>query len=420
METGPALEETTMLSRRTLMTAAAAGAAGANTIRPGRAQARPVIRIGVLSDLSGPYRDATGEGSVACVRQAVRQFNSAAFDVQVLAADHQNKADVGAAIARQWYDRDGVDVVMDVPNSSVALAVNAIARDRNKLYVNNGGGTGDLTGEQCTPVTIHWAYDTYMLAKSTATQVTRRGGDKWFFVTADYVFGQQLARDAARFVKESGGAVMGEQRYPFPGTTDFASFLLSAKASGANVIGFANAGSDASNCIKQASEFGLTRSMKVAALIMQITDVQAIGTEIGGGLFISSTFYWDADEGTRAFTRAVQPTMPVKQPPNMVQAGCYASALHFLKAVTTMGADEARDGVAVSSRMKAMPTDDEAFGKNRIRKDGLCLVPSFLWQVKTTAESHGTWDLQKLVATTPAGEAWRPLGEEGCSFAPFE
>ncbi len=340
--------------------------------------------------------------------------------MQVIAADHQNKPDVGAAVVRQWFDRDGVDVVMDVPTSSVALAVNSIAKEKNKLYINNGAGTGDLTGNQCTPVTIHWSYDTYMLARSTATQVSKLGNNKWFFVTADYVFGQQLARDGIAFAKEAGGTVLGEARYPFPATTDFSSFLLAAQASGANVIGLANAGTDTSNCVKQAHEFGLTPAMKVAALLMQITDVQAIGTEIGAGLYVSSTFYWDANEGTRALTKAVQGMMPDKVPPNMVQAGCYASALHYMKVVSAMGADKARDGAAVCAQMKAMPTDDEAFGKNRIRKDGLCLIPASLYQVKSSAESHGMWDLQKLVATTPAEQAWKPLSEEGCAFAPSE
>ena len=408
------------LTRRTLFGATAAGAAAAALPRPGRAQARPAIRIGVLNDMSGPYRDATGMGSVACVQQAVRQFNSSGFDVQVLSADHQNKPDVGAAIARQWFDRDGVDVVMDVPTSSVALAVNSVAREKNKLYINNGAGTGDLTGNQCTPVTIHWGYDTYMLARSTATQLSKLGGNKWFLVTADYVFGQQLARDAIRFAKDSGSTVLGESRYPFPATTDFSSYLLAAQASGANVLGLANAGTDTSNCVKQAHEFGLMQSMKVAALLMEVTDVQAIGTEIGAGLYVSTTFYWDAGEGTRALTKAVQGAMPDKAPPNMIQAGCYASALHYMKAVAAMGADKARDGAAVCARMKAMPTEDEAFGSNRIRKDGLCLLPAFLYQVKSAAESHGKWDLQTLVATTPADQAWKPLAEEGCPLAPGE
>ena len=403
------------LNRRTLLSAVPAA-----TLLPRlvRAQTRPVIKMGVMNDMSGPYRDATGQGSVVCVQQAVRQFSSSGFDVQVLAADHQNKPDVGAALARQWFDRDGVDVIMDVPTSSVALAVNSVAREKNKLYINNGGGTGDLTGSQCTPVTIHWAYDTYMLARSTATQVTKLGGSKWSFVTADYVFGQQLARDAIRFAKEAGAQVLADQRYPFPATSDFSSFLLAAQSSGANVLGLANAGTDTSNCVKQAHEFGLTQTMKIAALLMEISDVQAIGTDIGAGLYVSATFYWDANEGTRALTSAVQPAMPNGQPPNMIQAGCYASALHYLKAVTAIGVDKARDGATICAQMKAMPTDDEAFGKNHIRQDGLCLLPAFLYQVKSTAESHGKWDLQKLVATTPADQAWKPLSEEGCNLAP--
>ena len=401
-----------MLTRRSLLAAAATIPVAA------RAQARPVIKIGVLSDMSGPYRDTSGPGSVACVKQAVRQFQSSAFDVQVLAADHQNKPDAGAAIARQWFDQDGVDVIMDVPTSSVALAVNSIAREKNKLYVNTGAGTGDLTGAQCTPVTIHWSYDTYMLARSTAAQVTRIGGDKWAFVTADYVFGQQLARDAIRFAKEAGAAVTGEQRYPFPGTTDFSSFLLAAQSGGANVLGLANAGADTVNCVKQAHEFGLLQTMRVAALLLEISDIQAIGTEIGAGLYASTSFYWDANEGTRRFTKAVQDAMPNQAPPNMIQAGCYGGALHYLKAVAALGPERARDGAAACAQMKAMPTEDDAFGPGRIRQDGLCLLPAYLYQVKTAAESRSKWDLQKLVATTPAAEAWKPLAEEACPLAP--
>ncbi len=401
------------LTRRGLIAATAAVG-----VPSARAQTRPVIKIGVMNDMSGPYRDATGPGSVVCARQAARQFSSSAFDVQVLAADHQNKPDVGGAIARQWFDQDAVDVILDVPTSSVALAVNSIAREKNKLYVNTGAGTGDLTGAQCSPVTIHWSYDTYMLARSTASQVTKLGGDKWFFVTADYVFGQQLARDSIRFVKEGGGQVLGEQRYPFPSTTDFSSYLLAAQSSGANVIGFANAGVDTSNCIKQAHEFGLMQSMKVAALLVEVTDVEAIGLAIGAGLYVSTSFYWDKDEGTRSLTKAVQDAMPNKAPPNMIQAGCYASVLHYLKAVTALGVERARDGAAACAAMKAAPTEDEAFGRASIRKDGLCLLPAYLYQVKTPGESVGKWDLQKLVATTPADQAWKPLAEEGCSLAP--
>jgi branched-chain amino acid transport system substrate-binding protein len=232
------------------------------------------------------------------------------------------------------------------------------------------------------------------------------------------VFGQQLARDAMRFAKEGGAQVLGERRYPFPATADFSALLLDAKASGANVIAFANAGVDTSNAIKQAHEFGLFQSMKAAALLMEITDVEAIGTEIGAGLYLTGSYYWDQNDATRKFAKAVQSNMPSRQPPNMIQAGCYASALHYLKAVTAMGVDKARDGVAICAQMKAMPTSDDAFGQHKIRADGLCLLPAYLYQVKSSAESTSKWDLQKLIATTPADEAWKPLAEAGCALAP--
>ena len=404
-----------MLSRRKLLVTAAAG----STVSRASAQpARPVVKIGVLNDQSGGFRDVTGPGSIACVQQAVREFGPTGFDVQVVAADHQNKPDVGAAIARQWFDRDGVDVIMDVPVSSVALAVNSVARDKNKLYINNGAGTGDLTGAQCTPVTIHWAYNTYMLARSTVPQITRLGGNKWFFLTADFVFGHQLAQDAARFVTESGGVVVGEQRYPFPSTVDFSSLLLTAQASGANVIGLATPSVDTASCLKQAHEFGLTRTMKMAALLLPLNDVKAIGPEVGAGLYVNATFYWDQNEGTRRFTQAVQGLMPSREPPNFIQASCYASALHYPKAVAAVGADRAGDGAPVCAQMKAMPTEDDAFGRNRIRSNGLCELPTYLYQVKDPAESRGPWDLQKLVATTPGEQAWKPLAAEGCAIAP--
>lgn len=403
------------LTRRNLI----AGTAAATTLpRLVRAQGRPTITIGVLNDRSGPYRDATGAGSMLCAQQAAKEFSNAGFDIRVIGADHQNKPDVGASIVRQWFDRDGVDVVLDVPTSSVALAVNQIAKEKNKLYLNTGAGTGDLTGEQCTPVTIHWSYDTYMLAKSAATQLTKLGGDKWFMVTADYVFGQQLARDAVRFAKQAGATIVGESRYPFPSTSDFSSFLLMAQSAGANVIGLANAGTDTSNCVKQAHEFGLMQTMKIAGLLLEISDVQAIGTEIGQGLYLSSTFYWDQTPGTRKFTASVQADMPNKQPPNMIQAACYGSTLHYLKAVAAMGVSQARSGTAVCTQMKSMPTEDDAFGHGSIRADGMALLPAFLYQVKSPSESTGTWDLQKLIATTPADQAWKPLAEEGCALAP--
>jgi branched-chain amino acid transport system substrate-binding protein len=404
-----------MLRRRDLL--ATAPVVAALTARRSRAQAKGVIKIGVLNDQSGTYRDTTGMGSVVCAEYGVAQFGSHGFDVQVISADHQNKPDVGAAIARQWYDRDGVDMILDVPTSSVALAVNTIALERDKAYVNTGAGTADLTGSQCTPVTIHWSYDTYMLAKSTATQITKLGGNKWYFITADYVFGQQLSRDGMRFAKEAGATVLGESRYPFPSTSDFSSYLLQAQSSGANVIGLGNAGTDTINCVKQLHEFGLGSDIKIAALLTEISDVAGIGIELAQGLYLVSSFYWDFNDSTRAFYRAVQDKMPNGAPPNMIQAGCYAGALHYLKAVAALGVEKARSGKAVIAQMKAMPTEDDAFGKSSIRQDGLVMLPSYLFQVKTPAESKSKWDLQKLVVTTPPDQAWKPLSEEGCALA---
>ena len=381
-----------------------------------RAQPAP-IKIGVLNDQSGPYRDNTGAGSVVCAQQAVAEFGQQGFPVQVISADHQNKPDVAVSIARQWFDRDGVDMVLDVPTSSVALAVAGVVREKNKVLVNSGGGTGDLTGAQCTPNTVHWTYDTYMLAKSTATQLVKAGGDKWFFVTADYVFGQQLERDAARFVTEAGGKVVGRAAYPFPDTTDFSSYLVAAQASGANVIGFASAGNDTVNGVKQAHEFGLNNSMKMAALLAHPTDVDAISSEMAQGLYLTGTFYWDLNDGTRAFTKTVLDRMPQKHPPNMIQAGCYAGTLHYLKAVKAIGVAKARDGAAAVAQMKAMPTDDPAFGQGKIRQDGRALFPAYLFQAKAPGEIKSPWDLLKLVATTPADQAWRPLSEGGCPLA---
>ncbi|GAC1488995.1 MAG: ABC transporter substrate-binding protein [Acetobacteraceae bacterium] len=379
----------------------------------GRAQGAP-IRIGVLNDQSGPYRDNTGAGSTVCAEQAVADFGDQGFAVQVIAADHQNKPDLAVSITRQWFDRDAVDMVLDVPTSSVALAVAGIVREKNKVMVNSGGGTADLTGTQCTPNTVHWTYDTYMLSRSTASQLVKAGGDKWFFIVADYVFGQQLERDAASFVVRSGGKVMGRAAYPFPSTTDFSSYLLQAQASGANVIGFASAGTDTVNGVKQAHEFGLGSSMKMAALLAHPTDVDAIGPELAQGLYLTGTFYWDLNDATRRFTRKVIDRMPQNHPPNMIQAGCYAGTLHYLRAVKALGAAKARDGGAVVAQMKAMPTQDEAFGAGSIRADGRALFPAYLFEAKAPSEIKSQWDVLKLVATTPAEQAWRPVGEGGC------
>ncbi len=399
------------IGRRTLLGTAGLGAASLALPRAGRAQ-QNVVRSGVLNDQSGPYRDIGGMLGVAAVKQAVAEFGGG-MQVEVVAADHQNKPDIGVGIARQWFDRDGVDLIVDVPTSSVALAVNNVAREKNRAYINTGAATADLTGVQCTPCTVHWSYDTYMLARSTGGAMVAAGGDSWYFVTADYVFGQQLQRDTTQFVTAANGKVTGASLYPFPGTTDFSSFLISAQASGAKVLGLCNAGADTVNSIKQAAEFGLTRKMKIAALLMYINDVHGLGLEAAQGLYLTESFYWDMNGRTRAFTKRIQARMPATTP-NMSTAGNYAGTLHFLKAVQDLGIGAKSDGAAVVARMKAMPTDDDAFGQASIRADGLALVPSYLFEVKTPAESKYPWDYFKQVAATPADKAWRPLSEGGC------
>lgn len=407
------------ITRRTALGVAAAMLPGVlpGLPRPALAQPAPV-RLGVLNDQSGNYRDDTGPLSVTCVRQAVEEFAKLhpEIKVEVLSADHQNKPDVGAGIARRWFDEDGVDAVLDVPTSSVALAVNTVCREKNKVHLNSGAATTDLTGAQCSPNTVHWTYDTYMLAKSTGGAMVKSGGDSWYFITADYVFGQQLQRDTARFVQEAGGKVLGARSYPFPDTTDFSSLLLQAQASGAKVLGLCNSGTDTVNCIKQAHEFGLLSSMKIAAMLMYDGNVRSVGLADAQGLAMTGSFYWDLNDGTRAFWERLKPKTP-SRPPNMVQAGCYAAALHYLKTVAALGPAAAKaDGRAAVARMKSMPTEDDCFGIGRIREDGRKIHPSYLLQAKAPAESKGPLDLLKVIATTPADQAFRPMSEGGCSL----
>ena len=403
------------LSRRALL-----GTAAASTVAvagPAKAQ-RVKIKLGVLNDMSGPYADDGGPVSLACTRQAVQEWGDKGFDVEVVFGDHQNKPDVGSSIARQWFDQDGVDAIVDVPTSSVALAVNTVCREKNKVFLNSGAATSDLTGAQCTPNTIHWTYDTYMLANSTAGAMVKAGGDSWYFITADYVFGQQLERDSAAFVTKGGGKVLGTRRYPFPDTTDFSSYLVQAQASGAKVLGLANAGNDTINAIKQAAEFGLTKTMKIAMLLGSLRTVQALGLDAAQGLIFSESFFWDLNERTRAFTNRVKTrlTKP-NQWITMTPAGCYGASLHYLKAVQALGAGAAKaSGAAVVAQMKKMPTDDDAFGPGRIREDGRTLHPVYLFQTKTRAESTGGWDLVKIIATTPAEQAFKPIADGGCAL----
>ena len=405
------------ISRRTLL-ASATATAGVLPFARVRAQT-PTIKIGVLNDQSGPYTNTGGLTSVICAKQALEDFGIAAkgLNVEVISADHQNKPDVAVSIARQWFDRDGVDVVLDVPTSSVALAVQGVTREKNKIFLASGpASTGLTTGEGCSPNFVHWTYDTFMLARSTGGAMVKAGGDSWYFLTADYAFGKQLQADTADLVKLSGGKVLGASAYPFPMTTDFSSFLVQAQASKAKVLGLANAGADTVNSIKQAAEFGLNKSMKIAALLMFITDVHALGLDAAQGLNLTESFYWDLNEGTRAFTNKIKAKSPSNWP-NMIHAGCYSATLHYLKIVAAMGAAEAKkSGAATVARMKQMPVEDECFGKTTIREDGRNLTTAHLFEVKKPSESKGPWDYFKLVASTPGAEAYRPLADGHCAF----
>ena len=403
------------VSRRNVI--AGAAATGALPLSLARAQAANTVRIGVMTDMSGTYRDNTGPTSVAATREAAAEFGAShGFRVEVIEADHQNRPDVGVNLARQWYDQ-GIDLILDVPTSSVGLAVSGVAREKNKAYINVGSATADMTGAQCSPNTIHWAYDTYMLARSTGGATVRAGGDTWFFITADYAFGHALERDTANFVRNSGGRILGQVRTPFPGTTDFSSFLLQAQASRAKVIGFANAGADTQNCVKQAAEFGLTRrGIKLASLLLFVNDVHGMGLQTAQGLVCTESFYWDMNDKTRAWTERMLRRVSNNYP-NMIHAGCYSGALHFLKTVAAMGLPAAKaSGLDLVNRMKAQPSDDDLFGKATIRPDGRRLIPSYLFEVKTPAESTKPWDYYKLLQTTPAEEAFRPIGEGGCAL----
>ena len=402
------------LTRRSLLGAAAAGATA--PLLPARAQT-PTIRLGVLNDQSGPYRDDGGPTGVACARQAPLDFgiSGKGWNVEIISADHQNKPDVGASIARQWFDQGGVDAIVDVPTSSVGLAVSTVCREKNKVLLNSGTGTSDLTGKFCSPNTIHWTYDTYMLAKSTGGAIVKEGGDSWFFVTADYVFGHVLEQDTTAIITAAGAKVLGSVRYPFPETTDFSALLVRAQASGAKVLGLANAGGDTENCIKQAQEFGLMGKMKVAALLIQSTGVHALGLQTAQGLLYSESYYWDLNDRTRAWNARMKGKTPNGIWPNMTQAGDYGVTLHYLKVVNDMGVAAAKaDGRAVVARMKAMPTDDDCFGPGRIREDGRALHPVYLFEAKKPSESKHEWDLAKVLATTPMEDAFRPLNEGGC------
>ncbi|WP_454739591.1 ABC transporter substrate-binding protein [Cupriavidus necator] len=372
-----------------------------------------VVRIGVLNDQTGVYAGLAGPGSVWAAKKAVQDFSPEkhGLKVEIVAADHQNKPDVGASIARRWFDVDNVDAIVDVPTSSVILAVNQVVKEKNKVMIVTGGGTSDLTGKACTPNAIHWAYDTWALANGTGKAVVKSGGKSWFFVTADYAFGHSLERDTEAVVVKNGGKVLGKVRHPFPGN-DFSSYLLQAQASKAQVVGLANAGGDTIGAVKQAAEFGVTAGgQKLAGLLVFSSDVQALGLKAAQGLLLSETWYWDMTDENRKFGKDFAAANNGKFP-TMAQAGTYSAVIHYLKAVAAMKAD--RDGAAVVAKMKAMPTDDKLFGKGSIREDGRKIHPLYLFEVKKPSESKYTGDFYKLIASIPANEAFRPMEEGGC------
>ena len=378
------------------------------------AQAQTVnVKIGVLTDMSSLYASATGPGSVAAAKLAVEDFTPAAhgMEVDIVSADHQNKPDIGSNIARQWFDVDGVDVIVDVPNSGVALAVSDVTREKNKVFLVSSAAISDLTGTKCSPNTIHWTYDTWMLANSTGKSVVKTGGDTWFFLTSDYAFGHALERDTTAVVLANGGKVLGSVSHPL-NTQDFSSYLLQAQASKAKIIGLANAGGDTVNAIKQGAEFGITAGgQHFAGMLVFISDIEALGLKTAQGLVLSETFYWDSNDDTRAWTKRWQVERP-GQFPTMNQAGVYSAVLHYLKTVAAR--KSAEDGKAVVAEMKALPTDDPLFGKGTIRPDGRKIHPVYLFEVKSPAESKYPGDDYKLRATIPADEAFRPMKDDNC------
>jgi len=388
------------------LTLAAAGATAADD---------KAVKIGVLTDLSGLYADLGGQGSIVAAEMAVEDSGMAkkGWKLDVVSADHQNKPDIATNIARQWIDVDKVDVLMDVLNSGVALAVNNVVKEKNAVMINSGAASSDLTNSQCTPNTVHWTYDTYMLAHSTGQALVKAGGNTWFFITADYAFGAALERDTTAVVQAAGGKVIGGVKHPL-NTSDFSSFLLQAQASKAKIIGMANAGGDTTNTIKQAAEFGIVAGgQKLAGLLLFLTDVHSLGLKVAQGLNFTETFYWDMNDQTRAFSKRFAERMKTHAEPTMVQAGVYAGLLHYFKALEALEGNP-HDGARVVAKMKELPTDDPLFGKGSIRADGRKIHPAYLFEVKSPAESKGAWDYYKLVGTTSADQAFRPLSESAC------
>lgn len=406
------------LDRRTFIGGGLASAGLVWSAGPSRAQEASTVRIGHITDMAGVYRDVEGPTSVACAQQAIDEFVSQNPDlkVELLVADHQNKADIGLGIIRRWFDESGVDVITNVGNSSVALGARTLVKDKNKVSLVTSAGSSDLTGKSCSANVLHWSWDSWCLAHSTATSLVKTGGDKWFFVTADYAFGHAAQADATKFVEIAGGKVLGSVRYPYGATSDFSSFLLQAQNSGANVIAFANSGADLINCLKQGQEFGLTASgARFAAMVGYITDVLGMGLPVAKGMTLTETFYWDLNDRTRAFMNRIRPKLDSGVFPNMSQAGDYSATLHYLKAVKELGVARAKaSGRDVVELMKKLPTDDDCFGKGSVRPDGRKIHPAYLFEVKKPEESKQRGDIYKLISTLPAEEAFRPLADGNC------
>ena len=401
-----------MMKRKLLCTLIA----GLGLASAGLAQAQisgNVVKIGVMSDMSGLYADIGGPGSVLAAKMAVDDYLKATksgLKVEVVSADHQNKPDVGSSVARKWYDTDGVDVIVDVPTSSVALAINQVTKEKGKAFVNTGAASSDLTGKDCSPNTVHWLYDTWMLAHGTGSAVVKSGGDSWFFLTADYAFGHALERDTAEVVKAAGGKVLGSVKVPL-NTQDFSSFLLQAQSSKAKIVGLANAGGDTINSIKQASEFGIVKGgQKLAGLLVFLPDVHGLGLDKAQGLNITEAFYWDLNDQTRAWAKRFAAANGGKYP-SSDHAGVYAGVLHYLKSVDASKTD---DGAKVVAKMKELPTDDPLFGKGLVREDGRKIHPVYLFEVKKPSESKGPYDYYKVLQTIPADKAFRPMAEGNC------
>lgn len=408
------------ISRRVLLGTSLLATA---TLASGRARAQaamPTLRVGVLTDLSGQYRDNSGPTSVLAARQAVEEFKpeSKGFKVEILEGDHQQKPDIGAEIARRWFDEDGVDALVDMNNSAIALAVRSLAIQKDKAMLITGAASAELTGKYCSANSVHWAPDTYGDPHSTGAAILKKGGKTWFLIVADYIFGHSLENEVKKLVADGGGKIIGTVAYPFPGTTDYSSFLVQAQSSGADVIAFCNTGGDMEHCVKQAHEFGLSDGgATVATMFGFITEIKAVGLETAQGLYLTEPFYWDLNERTRAFTKRFLPKAGNNYPCSL-HAGAYSATLHFMKVAAAIGPEKMHSGRAAIAAMKAMPTDDDCFGTASIRSDGRFLSDNYLFQVKKPSESKAPWDIFKLISTTPGAEAFRPLSDGACTMSP--